>query len=275
MGDEKATAPGATGEPKAGGFDVRLVGLCVLLWVVAGGILLQNWPDTKRDYYWGNIMQALEGQPPRLDNESITALAAMGDGIIPSCSYELSHHWNPAFKCAVLKVLEQTDGKGALEIIEGAVTRDLDARVRANGLMSLRARAKRVPSEAAAVARVAAEVALGKTNPDPNPDVRTAAALVLGEAGDGRAEVKALLVHGLRTPNPFFRKDIAVALAKINEGGPKFDADAKGKDLIDGIIAYEDWCEKNNIALIESRLTIAPVGSAGVGPVTTRTGDGK
>ena len=61
----------------------------------------------------------------------------------------------------------------------------------------------------------------------------------------------------------------------LNEGGPKFDPDAKGKDLLDGIMAYESWLEVHNIAFVASKLTIAPVGSAGVGAVTTSTGDGK
>lgn len=261
------------GEQQQTGLDARLIGLCVLLWIVAGGILWQNWPDTKRDFYWGNIMQGLEGQPPRLDGESITALAAMGDAIIPSCSYELAHHWNPAFKCAVIKVLEQSDGKGARELIEWAVTHDIDARVRANGLLSLRARAKRVPADAPAVARIAGDVALGATTSDPNVDVRAAAALLCSEAGDGRDGIKALLVYGLRSPNPYFRKEYAASLAKVNQGGPAFDPDAKGKDLIDGIMGYEKWCDDHNIALVVSRITIAPVATAGTtSPVGTGVG---
>lgn len=268
-----STGGGSTSS--GGGFDLRLVALCFVLWVVAAAILWQNWPDTKRDYYWGNIMTGLEGQPPRVDGESIQALAAMGDAIIPSCSYELSHHWNPLFKCAVLQVLEETDGKGARDVIEYSVTHDLDARVRANGLMALRSRAKRIPGEAPALKRLAEEVAVGTKTGDPNPDVRSVAALCLGEAGETPDAVKALLVYALRTPNAFFRKDVASAIAHVGSSVPAFDADAKGKDLVKGIMGLEKWLQDQNIALVTSPLTLAPVTSASTSPVTTGSGDGK
>ncbi len=275
MAEEKDTSTAT------GGLDARLIALCVLLWVVAAGILWQNWPDTKKDYYWGNIMQGLDSTPRRIDSESIEALAAMGDAVVPSCSYELSHHFNPLFRCAVLTVLQRTEGKGARDLMEWAVRNDLDARVRANGLIELRERTKRHPDEMAPLKRLCDEVALGKAG-DPNIEVRTMAALLLGQEGDSRPEVKAYLVHGLRSlVNPLIRspvmmRECATVLAKINAGAPAFNLEAKGKDILDEIVKYETWCTTHDIALVESALTIAPVASgAGVGPVSSKTGDGK
>jgi hypothetical protein len=244
---------------------VRLVGICAALWVVAGAILWSNWPDTKRDYYWGNIMQGLEGQPQHLDQESITALAAMGDGVIPSCSYEIVHHWNPAFRIAVTKVLEQTNGKGASDILAAAAVHDATPQVRANALLALKARTKTNPAEMAPLLKLCEEVAMGKTNGDPVPEVRSTAALILAEDGNGSNEVKRLLVYGLRLP--FIRKDMATALAKVSPDAPSFKCDAPDLELRSAIIADEKWLEDQGIALVASGLTM---------PVTSQTGgDGK
>ncbi len=240
------------------GIDLRLVGLCVGLWIVAGVILFQNWPDTKRDYYWGNIMQGLEGQPPGLDSESVSALAAMGDAIIPSCSYELTHHWNPAFRVAVLKVLEESKGKGAPELLGWSATHDPDARVRGNALLALRTRVKTSPAERPPLEKLADQLALSKTDSDPDVNVRATASVIVAEAGNGSDPIKALLVFALR--NPYLRKDAAAALAKINPDGPAVKLDVANKDLVDEIIAYEKWCGDHGIAAVASPLT-APVTS--------------
>lgn len=252
-------------QESSGGMTAGLIALCAGLWVVAAIILWANWPDTKRDYYWGNIMQALETQPPRLDQESVSALAAMGDAIIPSCSYELAHHWNPAFRIAVLKVLEQTEANGARDLLDFAATHDLDARVRGNALLSMRARAHKNAAEAAPLLKVAETIATSKTEGDPDLNVRATAALILAERGNGGDAVKALLVFALR--NPFLRKDSATALAKVNPSGPELKPDAPGKEFLDEIMAYEKWCQAHDIALVASPVAAPVTSSAG--------GDGK
>ncbi len=231
---------------------MRLVGICAALWVVAAAILWSNWSDTRRDYYWGNIMQGLEGQPQHLDQEAITALAAMGDSVIPSCSYEITHHWNPAFRIAVTKVLEQTSGKGATEILASAAVKDPTPQVRANAILSLKARAKTNPAELAALLKLCDEVALGKTNGDPFPEVRATAALILAENGNTADETKALLVFGLRIP--FLRKDMAAALAKVSPDAPPIKYDAPEKEFTQAAIAVEKWFEDHGIAPVASSL---------------------
>jgi len=267
VGDEQSST--------ATGLDVRLVGVCAVLWVVAGIILWQNWPDTKKDYYWGNIAQGLEASPPRYDNESIAALAAMGDSIIPACSNELAHHWNYAYRLAVLRVLEQTKGAGAHEVLEHFERVDLDARVRANALLVMRARAKTNPAEAPPLMKLAQEVALSKTASDPEPWVRATGALILAESGDNRGEIKALLVFALHqavvSRTPFLIKDMSDALAKINPEGPRFLIDKPGKELAEEIVKLEDDLLSHDIAIVGSRLTIAAPSSASevVAPVST------
>jgi hypothetical protein len=257
----------------APGLDLKLVGVCAVLWLVAGVIVWQNWPDTKKDYYWGNIIQSLEAG--RIDHESITALAALTDSIVPSCSHELATHWNPSYRTAVLFVLQETRAAGARELLEHAALRDLDPRVRANALVSLRVRAQQDPSESAPLVKLADEVALGKAA-DGEPYVRAIAAVILAESGDSRGPVKALLDYAIREGitqgRPFMVKDAALALAKVDPKAPAMVLDnKKRKELLDEILELEHYLKANDVAIVGSELVLAPETSAAVSGVNSQT----
>jgi hypothetical protein len=176
----------------------------------------------------------------------------MGDSVIPSCSYEITHHWNPAFRIAVTKVLEQTSGKGATEILAGAAAHDPTPQVRANAILSLEARAKTNAAERPAFLKLCEDLALGKTTGDPVPEVRATAALILAQNGNTANETKSLLVYGLRIP--FLRKDMSTALAKVSPDAPPMKFDAPEKEAREQIIADEKWLTDQGIALISSGL---------------------
>ena len=284
-GDQLALPPGATPpagpapEPipaalGAGGIDVRLVGLCILLWVVAVGIFFSGWGDTKKDYYWGNIRQALE-QPMGgyVDMESVTALAALGDDVIPSCEHELRTQPDPLFKCAVLRVLERVPGPKSRALIAFATQQDPDARVRANGLLILRDRASKAPDEKGPLAEVARE----RVQHETELAAKAIAAVIAGQAGDSSPEVKSLLVHALRIAP--IRKDAWDCLKASSPTIPPVDAPREDGALRQ-VMAVEDWAEKSplegggGIAILGSKLAMLgrdgkPLPPGSVAPVAT------
>src|SRR5437762_1577463 len=80
--------------------------------------------------------------------ESIEALVAMGDAVLPSCEAELTNHPDPFFRAAgVLKVLEGIPGEAARKIVDNAARKDPFPQVRAHSLLSLRMRARTWPAE--------------------------------------------------------------------------------------------------------------------------------
>jgi hypothetical protein len=250
--------------------DPKLIGVCFVLWIAAAGIFYSSWDETKRNYYWGNIKQGLDERPQHIDGESMAALSAMGEAVVPSCEYELSHHWDPQFRCAVLRVLEPVAGEKARAVIESKLrgqTLDLDARVRANAILALKTRAAKWPEEKKSLVATCKE-ALG-TSGDSDPTARSLAAIIVAEAGESTDAVKALLVFALRVPQ--LQKDAAAALKKVAADGPDFSPEGTGMEKLNQIMAYEKWCEDKGIALVASKLTIAPTSTAtGVAPQGTR-----
>ena len=257
--DDKADAKGAGPAPAplpapvalaptSLGVDMKLVGLCVLLWAVAVGIFFSSWEDTKKDYYWGNIRQSLE-QPglTDVDHESIDALAAMGEAVLPSCEHELKTQPDPLFKVAVLHVLKKVPGPKSAALLGWAAENDADARVRANGLIVLRERAKTVAEEKALLQQVAKDLVKNERE----PAVQSIAAVILGESGDTSPELAAFLVHGLRLP--LIRKDAWQSLKATHPSIPPVDAPTED-DARKQIMAVETWCDSNGIALVTSKL---------------------
>jgi hypothetical protein len=251
---------GATpGGAAPGGIDLKLVGLCVALWVVAAVIVFVNWRETTQNYYWGNVKQALDAQQPHFDLESMAALAAQGDEIVPSCQYELAHHWDQRFRCAVLRVLERVPTPKAHDVILATIKNDVDARVRANALMVLKTRVTTIPAEKEALITAAK----AELSTEPELMARVVAATILGENGDKSPPVLSLLVFGIRTPE--LHKDSATALAAARSDAPPLHLEASPKQQRDEIMAIETWATANAIAPIVSPLVaqaeVAPQGS--------------
>lgn len=253
-------APPADQGPQ--GIDVRLVGLCLLLWAVAIGIFFSNWGDTKKDYYWGNIRQALE-QPMGgyVDKESVAALVAQGEDVVPSCEHELktagTQGSDPMFKCAVLLVLKDIPGPKSRGVMAWAAQMDLDARVRANALLYLRDRAQKAADEKAALLEVARERVQNETE----LGARAIAGVIAAQGGDGSPQVKSLLVHALQIPP--LRKDAWTCLKGVAPSVPPIDGKTD-EELLKQLVAVEDWAVKpalqggGEIAIIGSRIVIPP-----------------
>lgn len=258
--DPTVPAPEPAAAKPAGGIDMKLIGLCALLWVVALGIFASNYRDLKRDYYWGNISQGLASG--LFDNDSIKALAEMGEDVLPSCEFELNNHWNPMFKCAVLRVVERVPGPKARALLASRLTgttRDVDSRVRANAILSLRTRAKQWPEEKDALRKLVE----GELGPQGEPELiaRAVSALTAAELGNTQDSVKALVVFALRHPQ--FRRDAAAVLKTLDATLPPVEAEAREAELRKQIMAVETWLAEHGIAPVVSPLTAAVDSRAG------------
>jgi hypothetical protein len=180
----EVTGKGGAPEPVSeGGIDKQLVGLAVILWLLAMGILIYKWPRLRVDWYLGNLKEAgdLTG---RLDKASIDALAGLAKddpsalGMIGEEVVGPLANRDEVYRSAIVKTLEQVPGDQALDLLLQAAT-DYHPVVRANTYLTLGLRAQRMPDERGRVLTVLLG-ALG-TPGDPEPMARAIAASALGE----------------------------------------------------------------------------------------------
>jgi hypothetical protein len=160
--------PAGVGEGEAeGGLDPQLIALCVVLWLVAMGILFAKWDRLRLDWHLGNVKETLDFEG-RIDEEakaSIVEMATDNPEVIGLLGEEVHGplaNKDERYRVVVVKIVEEVPGPEALQVLILASS-DFDARVRANTYVSLANRGNAYEGERADVlARV-----LGAVGPLP------------------------------------------------------------------------------------------------------------
>lgn len=142
---DAAPAPDASDEPQ--GLDPQLIALCVVLWVVAVGILWAKWDGLRTDWYLGNVKEMLDEQN-RADEESALALIEIARGdpdVITHLANEVVGplpNRDERYRIVILRlVLEKVPGPEAFQALQQSLA-DPDERVRVNAYLALAARAR-------------------------------------------------------------------------------------------------------------------------------------
>jgi hypothetical protein len=131
------------------GFDPQLVGLAVVLWLLAMGILIVKWPRLRMDWYLGNIKEASASM--RMDEPSVAAIVslcaddpdtttAVGDEVVGPLANR-----DDVYRAILVRTLGRVPGPRAIDLVAQAAN-DYHPNVRANAYVVLGQRAKAEPA---------------------------------------------------------------------------------------------------------------------------------
>ncbi|RMG15656.1 MAG: HEAT repeat domain-containing protein [Planctomycetota bacterium] len=250
-----AAAENASEGEAGGGIDPMLVGLCVVLWIVAVGVVVTRWGSLKVDWYLGNIKTTLgplpppgmAAPPPRLDVDSIQALVDMaGDGeIIAALREELDNplQTDQRYRAVMIEIAKRIASEDALAFICERGATDYDYRVRANAYLAIGQLGPTAPSELRQQAFAVLRRALAE---EPEQIARSVAANGLGEFGD--LSVAWPLIRVLRDAEGQFRlllrRSCLRSLRKLSgkdEAALPFDPALEGDEDFEQLLAWERW----------------------------------
>jgi hypothetical protein len=88
-GSGAVKAPDAEDESLDRATIIKLGVVCLILWIIAGGILATNWRKARIDYYLGNMAETI-GSSGELKDEDLNAIVSMGPSVIPKLVKELN-----------------------------------------------------------------------------------------------------------------------------------------------------------------------------------------
>lgn len=149
--DPSTPLAGASGER---GLDMQLVVLAGVLWLVAVAIVVSKWQRVSVDWKLGDIKERLD-LDGTVDEGALEQLIELGkshpETVANLLQDELTgpqRNRDERYRIVLVKALEQIPGRDALVALCNAAN-DSDARVRANGYLSLLARAGRFPEDRA------------------------------------------------------------------------------------------------------------------------------
>lgn len=137
-----------------GGLDPQLVGLALVLWALAIGILVVKFPRLRIDWYLGNIKEASAGL--RVDDASVNALvdlASSDPDTLTALGEEVTGplaNRDEIYRSVVVRAIGRVPGPASLELLLQSAS-DYHGLVRGNVYVVLGQRALNVPSERAAI----------------------------------------------------------------------------------------------------------------------------
>lgn len=151
-----ASAPAAKAgdDEEEGGLDPQLVGLALVLWALALGILVVKFPRLRIDWYLGNIKEA--SAELRVDEPSVKALvdlAATDPATLTALGEEVTGplaNRDEVYRSVVVRAIGRVPGQASLELLLQAAG-DYHGVVRGNALVVLGQRAQTEPAERAAI----------------------------------------------------------------------------------------------------------------------------
>lgn len=158
---DPAAAPAAPADPAKpaepedeGGLDPQLVGLALVLWALAIGILVVKFPRLRVDWYLGNIKEA--SAELRVDDASVSALvdlATSDPATLTALGEEVSGplaNRDEIYRSVVVRAIGRVPGPASLDLLLQSAG-DYHGLVRGNVYVVLGQRALNVPAERAAI----------------------------------------------------------------------------------------------------------------------------
>lgn len=234
-------------DPREEKLDPQLIALCVVLWLVAMGILIFQWGSMQEDWHLGNIKEALDTQRP-VPQKDVEALVELGPEILPKIQEELSNpqQQDQRYRGVLLRmVVERVPGEQAFQVLLGA-SQDYDPRVRANAYLALGNRGLANSAER----EQAFQVTMKAMSLEPEPTARAWAVDVVGKFKDPRGTWPLILVLADLDGDMFLRvRENALkglrAVSGLDAEKLPFNVAAPLWARDEGIKRWEAWFSKN------------------------------